>query len=213
MYKCQAFLFWLCCFDFYQLFLLKIHCKWNREGEKWHKKINFAIYRDVSDSLSFFFFFSPGDCYYFASHCGYYDVFNFGFKSRKPAVLQEQGLNCRTQAALASWAGRRQGGPRRRTWLDSLALQTAAGKTWCCLLQKGSHRTMPLPWQVPKLPSGLLYNPPTVDSPISTLHSGFPCWTFPWQSRFSSRCVGLIQSGFPVPHMEEVFVGAWRRGG
>lgn len=46
----------------------------------------------------FFFFFSPGDCYYFASHCGYYDVFIFVFEPRKPAALREQGLNGRAQA-------------------------------------------------------------------------------------------------------------------
>ena len=69
--------------------------------EEGHKKINFTIYRDVSGSLSlsfFFFFFSPGDCYYFASHCGYYDVFIFVFEPRKPAALREQGLNGRAQA-------------------------------------------------------------------------------------------------------------------
>lgn len=52
-----------------------------------------------------FFFSSTGDCYYFASHGGYYDVFIFVFESRKPVMLGEPGLSCSVQVALGWLAG------------------------------------------------------------------------------------------------------------
>ena len=52
-----------------------------------------------------FFFSSTGDCYYFASHGGYYDVFIFVFEPRKPVMLGEPGLSCSVQVALGWLAG------------------------------------------------------------------------------------------------------------
>lgn len=76
------------------------------------------MYRDVSDSISFFFF-SAGGCYYFLSRCSYCDVFIFVFGSRKLLALLEPGVNCSVKEAGSVGTG---------IGLDSPALW--AGTAW-----------------------------------------------------------------------------------
>ena len=101
-------------------FIKKIHCKWNKEGEKQHKEINFSVYRDVSDSLSFFSFpalgiviilLLPVVIMMFLSLS--LSLGNLGDARGTGIKLQPSG-----SSRLASRAGRHQGGPERRcVWI------------------------------------------------------------------------------------------------
>ena len=104
--------------------------------------------------------------------------------------------------------------------MDSLALPTAAGKTWYSLLQAGSQRTVPLPRLVLKLPSGPLYNPPQswvplVHSPlwISTLDSPMAVQVFLQLRGSDSVWVSWAPyGGSACGCLEEEVDGGWKNG-